>query len=532
MKAYLLSALASLREHQFYLMIAYGLVAAFLSWRVALEDVIGQRLFRVAAALSAIVTIGYLAMVAIYVISPNYFDHLEATIAIISWLGMHGHSFYPDWRSDDVYGLLYGPVLYLVQGALLSIVPTLTASKILGPCALILALGIFFVTVNRKMKSDLAAIVLVGVMVMLLAPFNYDVYWDRSEPFLLLIAVAVLPAATSVPLRTAAIVVGALAGIAVGFKIHAALYVLPSAIVLLARAQSMRDRIVVTAAGVSAGIVFCALPFLLRPVNLPGYLQYLEMAARHGLSLTLLKQNTLFALGLSILVVVAWLRRKSAIDRTGIWFLIGFFASMAITAVIAAKPGSGPSHLIPFVPLCLYGVALSAETSPDKMRRSTVIVAAALAALAFGPIYANNLRQSKYYFHIIQSDRDKVTELSSLLDAYPDAQLGVSDITHYRDSFYKVMPVLQGHPVHVDLAAWMDMQFAHVSESHITRFLTRCEVAAWILPTGDPFTMLSYYTDKPLFSDEFRQMFSANYQQVRAGKAFQVWRCRSAAATK
>ena len=89
--------------------------------------------------------------------------------------------------------------------------------------------------------------------------------------------------------------------------------------------------------------------------------------------------------------------------------------------------------------------------------------------------------------------------------------------------------MLQGHPLHVDFAAWEDLAYVGVNEKNIVRFIKECEVPIWILPLGEPFTKLSWYTKRPILSDEFRWIFSMNYTLVQMGQAYQVWRCRSSA---
>jgi hypothetical protein len=207
------------------------------------------------------------------------------------------------------------------------------------------------------------------------------------------------------------------------------------------------------------------------------------------------------------------------------WLIAGLILSMAITVIVASKPGSGPHHFFPFVPLCLYGaIVLLDSPSTEAPRIATIVFLLMLAAYSPGLIL--QVGHANYYRNT-QTELVKVAEFSALLVTYPEAQIGVSDQSHYADTYYKVLSVLRGHPLRVDFAAWMDLQYSGVQENNIIRFVKGCEVPAWILPLGPPFTMVNLYTGRPMLSDEFRQAFSENYRLTEMGNAFQVWVCRA-----
>ena len=111
-------------------------------------------LLRLATSLAAVVITVYLIEISIYVLYPSYSDHLEPTVASIAWLGMHGGVLYPDWATD-VYGVLYGPVLYFFNGLFLLASPTLTMSKMPGIASLLIAFGILLSIVNKKTEMPL-----------------------------------------------------------------------------------------------------------------------------------------------------------------------------------------------------------------------------------------------------------------------------------------------------------------------------------------------------------------------------------------
>ena len=213
--------------------------------------------------------------------------------------------------------------------------------------------------------------------------------------------------------------------------------------------------------------------------------------------------------------------------------LAGLCISIALTVIIASLSASGPYHLLPFVPLCLYMVAVMAAAPSRESElapQETIAIIFLLSLLAYGPgIYLVNSNLMTYYNRTEQ--HEKIHELQTYLETYPNAQIGVSDDAHYSDTDYRILSVLAGHPLHIDFAAWGDLEYG-VPERNIVRFIERCEVPTWILPLGTPFTKSSWYTERPMLSDDFRRTFSTNYQLIKIGQFYQVWGCRNSVKKK
>jgi hypothetical protein len=525
MKEHLISILITLQKIQDTLFVAYMCLGAQALRHTAAgrEIVRSKNLLCVATGLGVLVTAVYLMTLVNYLLYPSYVDHVEATVVSIAWLGMHGHAFYPNWVTDDVYGLVYGPVLYLLHGLFLLIDPTITMSKLLGVVSLLVAFGVIFIVIRQKVANNLTSFLFIASLVMLFVPLGPYAYWSRAEPFLILIsALALLVAIRLRPIAAGAIL-GALAGLAAGFKLHGFIYVAPMAIMTLARVKVPRDRVILAIIGVACAIIFALLPFSLNESSLVGYSQYLNIAGKHSLSLDAFRANLLLALVLFAPAVVIWFWRRPAINPAEFWLLAGLCISVAITVVIGSV--SGPYHLLPFVPLCLYA-AIVVSDAAEASRIIAIIFL--LLLLAYGPGgYVLNSRLMIHYYRNLQTEREKIIELQTYLDSYPDAEIGISDDGHYSDTYYRIISVLQGHALHVDFAAWEDLAYVGVHEKNIIRFIKKCEVPTWILPLGAPFTKLSWYTKLPMLSDNFRRTFSMNYRLIQMGQAYQVWECRS-----
>ncbi len=105
------------------------------------------------------------------------------------------------------------------------------------------------------------------------------------------------------------------------------------------------------------------------------------------------------------------------------------------------------------------------------------------------------------------------------------AEVGVSDPNHYSDTFLKSLLIFQGAPSSVDFGSWMHLRYVGTSEKIIDRLLGNCRIATWILPKGAPFTMINFFTRRPLFSDDFRDQFASRYTLIQRGAYYDVWRC-------
>jgi hypothetical protein len=95
----------------------------------------------------------------------------------------------------------------------------------------------------------------------------------------------------------------------------------------------------------------------------------------------------------------------------------------------------------------------------------------------------------------------------------------------YALTFLRVLPVFAGNPLPIDPGAWMDLQYSGVDPMAVRRALLPCRVDVWLIPTMEPFTMRSLYTNQPLFSPYAVFTFHAAYAPDPPGQYFQAWRC-------
>jgi hypothetical protein len=187
-----------------------------------------------------------------YLGKTGYLDHVEASIAAVSWWYHTGHPLYPDWNAGEgVYGFQYGPLLFQITAAALRLGPSILVSKLPGFLAFWLACGVVLWTLRPSSVGQ--ALLPVAVVILIAGGYWRAAYWVRGDPYLLLLAALALWSWRRLNVTEAAIVIGLLGGLLINLKIHAVLYVLPYAVALLAVPGSPVVRVRTVVIGVVAG---------------------------------------------------------------------------------------------------------------------------------------------------------------------------------------------------------------------------------------------------------------------------------------
>jgi hypothetical protein len=517
-------------SHFFYaILLLLCLAAAGSAWSAKVRAVLGSVYpVRLASGIGVVVVLFWVLAVYVYLMFPGYFDHVQPAIASVSWFAVHGGPIWPNWETGDAYGFVYGPMLFLVTGVFLLADASIFMSKLPGLAALLGAVACLWCALRLKKAAGMTTFLLIVAFLTALDPRLFIPYESRADSFLILIGAALLPVAFEWPALPAAIGVGVLAGLGAGFKAHGILYAIPAALAVAARTKTPRECVRFAAAGGGAAIAAILLPFAAKAASACDYLRYLLMSAHHGLSLVEFSQGLVIvgSLAAPLFAVSYW--RRPALGRPERWFLIGLGVAVALTLVIASKPGAGSHHLWPLFPACFYAMAciLSADSRlADSLQPQNV---AAVVVLALFVTYAAFFRT--YEWNSFRKGRipelAKIAAVENILRNDPAAQFGASDDLHYDDSYYGVLGAFQGAPRHLDMAVWMDLSFAGFPESIAARAIENCSVRTWVLPLGEPFQLMSLYTNRPLFSDEFREEFRRHYTLVQRDEFYQVWKCK------
>jgi hypothetical protein len=502
-------------------------------WRERQKRLARSRIVLVAAyAIGVVILALYGGKLIYYATQIGYFDHLQASVAAIgSRVVLHGGPTYPDWRSGDVYTVLYGPLLYWVNG--LAMLGGIGATKLAGVIAFLVGVLLTCGAVRRMAGGTVPGALVLALAVAQLAPMQWLAYWNRAEPYLYLsgaLSIGAMVWLRSRPLASM-IAIGAVAGTAAGIKISGFLYAVPAALGVVALASGARERIRLVLAGGAAGLATLAFPALLDGSIVENYPSHLSMvAAGHEFARDAVQLTVKYALFLLFAPLFGLVLRRPVLARSDYGFAAGIALALVAAVIGGSKIGAGPHHLIPLAPaLLLLTVRFaSAEAKkpaaiPSRNAFALVVLVCSVWQLGSAAVLLPELASTW------RSDRrlllEKQFEFLRFLSAYPDAEVGVSNQQTYPDTYFRPLQVARNGRLHLDSGAWMDLQHAGAEEAPLLELIETCAVRDWLIPQGPPFTIANLYSGLPLFSDDFRRAFTRRYEAVAHGRHYSVWRC-------
>ena len=506
-------------------------------WRERLKGLARSRIVLVAAyAIGVVILALYGGKLIYYSTQIGYFDHLQASVAAIgSRVVLHGGPTYPDWRSGDVYAVLYGPLLFWING--LAMLGGIGATKLAGVGAFLVGVLLTCGAVRRMAGGTAPGALVLALAIAQLAPMQWLAYWNRAEPYLYLsgaLSIRAMLAFSSRPLAAMA-VIGAVAGVAAGIKISGFIYAVPAALGVLALASGARQRIGLVLAGGSAGLATLAFPALLDGSIVENYPAHLSMiAANHDFARYAVELTVKYALFLVFAPLFVIVVRRPVLARSDLGFAAGLVLALVAATIGGSKIGAGPHHLIPLAPALLLLTArfASAEAKkpaaiPSRSAFALVVLVCSIWQLGSAATMLPELVSTW------RSDRtlllEKQSEFTRFLSAYPEAEVGVSDLPTYPDTFFRPLQVARNGRLHLETGAWMDLQQAGAEDAPLLDLIEKCTVRDWLIPLGPPFTIPNWYSGLPLFSDDFRRAFASRYRAVAQGRHFSVWSCEPAA---
>ena len=379
------------------------------------------------------------SLLAIFIclIFPSYFDHVEALIAATSWLTWNGLPTYPSWQhGQGIYGLLYGPVTYEINAISVGIFTSVLGSKIIGVLSIFATVIIEYLTFRKFFLKDNETLKILFLSILLSANAVYPDQINRGDSFILLLSALSIYIVTTFESLVACAIVGLCAGLAIGMKAHAFLYIAPSAALIVCKApctgESLARRLIV---GISCAVMAVFLPFLWPGVRLEAFLQYLLGAAHQPILLGLIIRNLVLCGALAMLPIAAYLIRRPKLGHADKALQIATAVCMMLVAVIAGKVGAGPNHIYPFVPVIMVALVriLSAPTSEPAGRDTDLegrnILNALLVLTAFSFGMGGVLKNLSPIEIGLSSAYQRATaesnELVRIVSKYPDAVMGV-----------------------------------------------------------------------------------------------------------
>jgi hypothetical protein len=405
----------------------------------------------------------------------------------------------------------------MIHGAFQSALgSSILVSKSVGAIAALASIAIC-VGLWRGRVGAAGAFAAGALCVLVYLAFSNVTFWTRADPLLVLCSAVALFGATRRSPLPAAAWIGLALGLAFGLKATGPLYVLPAAAIAMRTHPIGRLAVCVPIAfGVGA------LPFLMERVSLANYVDYLRLSASNGVMWSKVRQNLEWATFLVLPMVLAGAGRAD--ERSRITRVI-VAASILSVALVGAKPGGGPYHLLPFVP----SLALLALTRWNEGGRPVGVWLAAFAATAGILAIASQSRlvqtiRARHLDQVIADVREAVERAAGQKVAVGYA--GTSYTSHARvDVVFRTGEYL------LDAPAVQEHRLAGLPMPSATlRAIETCSVPVWLLPRdGEPFKVPTAYGEMgpvEVFPDDFRAAFLARYERRFSTRFFDAWECR------
>jgi hypothetical protein len=474
---------------------------------------------RLQVALAVVCAGVYAGMVVWYVELPTFFDHIEASVAAISFYAGAGHSLYPSADDLTQYALPYGPYLYLLTWLPMHV---LGASTGVSKIASVLAALSSVVAVAWAGRAIRSGGVTAGLVCLWYLAFGAMSFWTRAEPLLLACVALPLVFLTRRP-AIATIGIGVALGVAIGVKVTAGAYFLP---ILAIHQRRCGTRWLVTSLSIAA--IAAVAPFLLIPgVDGGSYLHVLASTARHGIRWRGIATEVQWAGMVALPGLVLWRHSTGTpMMRDGLDLRAGAIAlavSAAVMVPVAAKYGAGAYHFLPFVPISIYlamHVPQQANRSRGTLRAAIVAALALLAAV-----------QQMYWIGAVRSRPFAEIEAEvQTLTRSGEGTMAVGYARDYQASMFRPVPVFAGNPYVLDAPSLMDHQISGLPfPDGAIRMLESCAIGTWLLPAGAPPFVVPNAYDATLmvFPPEFIGAFHRTYVLAGRHRYFDEWKCRA-----
>jgi hypothetical protein len=514
-------------SHYTWYIAAILIVASLLFTRLRGASWLREPRLQRAVLVAAWVAIASGVLAAIgYFLLPRFYDHIEPHVVITALNAQAGLHIHPDWtKGEGAWGTPYGPFLYEWAGLPLMISKTVMAAKLASATAFLFAIVVLWrmpKTAGGPGDQFIAAFYLLAVTAY--GPFAF---WVRSEPLLLALTAA---AVLIVQLKTRWVVwlgLGVVAGLAAATKFPAVFYFAPIVVYAALQTPSLSALAVGCLIGLAGFALGLVAPFADDPGEARRLAMYVTEMTHHGLSPRLLAVNLA---GLAVLAspygLRLWKARAGLNDWRGAATPVILAVSILAVAIIGAKPGSGPHHLMPFIPVLLYLTLLTPVGAEDGARDAEepefvlAMLANAAAPLLLTLVFVIGAARDA------GETRAGYREAADLAARYPGAQFGPTDDAHYEQLYLRVAAAFHGARLSFDNASWTDLDAAGLKPADDAADFAFDRPRIWILPkAGQPFTVTSRYTRKTVFPPDFQAQFLQHCQRVEVRTVFAVWRC-------
>ena len=500
--------------------------------------------------LCAALLCSYLLVLICNTIYVGYLEHVEPNIASVSFVLLRGAPLYHDFTSAQRYAFPYGPMAYLPYTlALRMLGANVFSLKLVVLLANLCLLGLLWRSYRKVLDPASALLVTTAVVVFFLL---YDYLFQVRGDVLVILSVALgLYAVLCASGWRAPLLLALACGLSFDIKFTAPFYFAPL-FVLLVRRQGWRPAALAAAGAAS----FAAVPFLAPGISVLRYLQWLHQTSRQPLSRgEFVRELKILPILFSPFVLLVWqlAERGRSYLRNYLYdnrfFLLVSGGCLAAIAVSSSKIGAGPHHFMPFYPTIAYACA----DVYSKLREAAIVTSVGARAtvvpllwfwvaiifmtqvgISFAPT-VETLLQSRSRASAVASD------LEGVMRSHPgkNIEMGYGGWnSRYELTYFRPALVFAGNPFTIDAVALGDMQLSGVVPlpASTLEYMQQCKTQIWLIPKGDaPFSMLNVYSlmdshlfpQRPVFSDEFRQIFFQQYRKQPSTKYFDIWECEA-----
>lgn len=468
-----------------------------------------------------------------YLLAPGFMDYGEPVIPILARNLLNGSTVYADPRGGgDLVGTNYGPAVLLFQMPGLWLRAGAFGAKLPGTLAGFGAIGLTYCAARTRGLSRADAGLVTALCAAAFAAQLNRWCWDRPDSYLCLLSAVAAFAAVALEPAAAILLIGLAAGLATDFKAFGAIYVLPAAVCTAARARRVNAIALPAVAAAIAMLALALAPFALRGVSLRAYIANLLLMPHQGYEPGL---AWLAASALALMLVAPFsIQSRPAPPREARAFGLGLILAGLTASALAGKPGGGEPYVLPFAPaaavLCALRWPVAPASAPESRRAAQVVqivlVCAAVFALpcaAFGA------------WKLLDQAEDPAAAASALREArtlavsHPEAEFTYPDGPAER-LFLRAERAYSGASARFDYVNYIDQRVAGLPSSRIRPLFSRCAVPSWISIAGRAPWSGRDWRGQLLVEPPEADLFARTYVRAFAGRAFDLWTCRSAAA--
>jgi 4-amino-4-deoxy-L-arabinose transferase-like glycosyltransferase len=504
-----------------------------------MENILPKTIFRFLIVISLLLTAYFIFFSASYVKSYFFLDHIEPSIASLSYIFQKGGPVYFSPEAAEIRCLLYGPLVYALNGFFMLVFgASIFSSKVGGVLAAWLSLALAFFAL-KKILGFRASSLFLGYISLIYLVSGVASFWNRPDPYISFFVALGLFSVLKTKKILAAAITGVALGLIANLKMHAWLYLMPVLCLLYSR-YGIRFVIISIGAGVAAFF----LPLLIfKNVSFQNYISSFVITIGHGLSIPTFLHNAFFVLSYFVIVPQMILLSIFSCNKESIrevyrenkTFILSLLCTVIIITILAAKPGADRHHFLPLAILFayLYSLILKKVMSQKIYFQDQNLLLSAIIFLwiVLSLITSPGTRFYRNFTFTLtkrnQEAMDIVKDIRTILAKYPTHSIEMGYGKDYYPAFYRPLLVFAGNDYFIDPPSLMELEVTGRSISGATLgYLKDCKTQAFLIPKGNrPFELNSLFWPRPLFSEEFKRIFVENYELKEQTRHFDIWMC-------